>query len=193
MKSSLIAGVYFLALAFTIANALKKKQDFPPECLNIGGDLQNCVDIITSNPDITVICGSCRSILIDYYDACLPDSADSIKQALDAICDGGGGESDPPFSECDTIDSDLQECLSSAASGSFSPELCDSCRTPLMDYYHSCLPAAADTLRQEFNQLYVETVVIVVTVEVVMIVVMVEVVMIVVMVVTLIFHMSALT
>ena len=60
--------LHLLALSFTIADALDKKQD---ECINLTGEVTVCLEA-GANINIDEFCSSsCRSELTDYFNNCL--------------------------------------------------------------------------------------------------------------------------
>ena len=88
-----IALICLLALTFTIANALDKKQLPPAECLTIPDDVQNCITALAGS-DKSTFCNNCKDALIDYYNTCTGGAGvDAVNAGFEQLCgdDGGNG------------------------------------------------------------------------------------------------------
>ena len=84
--AALIAGVFLLALTFTIVDALDKKQDVCP----ISGELEACFEAFTNGTTINVnaLCtATCRSELTEYFRDCFGGAGfDQFNQEYTQLC-----------------------------------------------------------------------------------------------------------
>ena len=82
MKTALIAGIFLLALTYTITDALDKKQDI----CTISDELNACLDAAANFSIGTLCSGNCRSELTDYFKDCNRENA--LNQIYILVCGG---------------------------------------------------------------------------------------------------------